>query len=371
MPNTSLRDEVLAHLAALVAFDTQNPPRNIHAEGGIIDYLKSNLPGFNCKLYDAGDGCMGLLATRGETERLYNFHIDTVPIAPNWQREPLQLTIEQDKAYGLGTCDIKGASACMLVAAKYTSEPLALLFSTDEEAGSSLAVKTFLEQNQDYSEVIVSEPTLAKATLAHRGIQSGRISFYGESGHGSLARAVTDNAIHKHARWLNAVVNWVENTRASFQNLSGFPFNSGKIEGGIKANMIAANSEMTFGFRPLPGMDSASMLDEMRELASDLGYESSEFDLTAAFFGPTLPAANQEFDSAYQAAEQLSADCGLSIGPAVDFWTEASLFSQADMTAIVYGPGDIMQAHTADEWVALEQLDIVVNQYIQMIDQKS
>ena len=371
MSETNYLVEVLEHLAALVGFDTQNPPRDIQAEGGIIDYLKTNLPGFDYRLYDAGDGCMGLLATRGVTNRLYNFHIDTVPIAPNWQREPLQLTIENAKAYGLGSCDIKGASACMLVAAKYTSEPLALLFSTDEEAGSSAAVKTFLEQNQDYSEVIVSEPTLAKATLAHRGIQSGKVSFYGESGHGSLSRAVTDNAIHKNARWLNAVVDWVENTEASFQNLTGFPFNSGKIEGGIKANMIAADSEMTFGFRPPPGMDSAKMLGEMRDLAAGLGYDASDFDLTAAFFGPTLPAANQDFESSYQAAEQLSADCGLSIGPAVDFWTEASLFSQAGMTALVYGPGDIMQAHTADEWVALEQLDTVVNQYIQMIEQKN
>ncbi|MFN7136717.1 MAG: M20/M25/M40 family metallo-hydrolase, partial [Thermomonas sp.] len=47
---------------------------------------------------------------------------------------------------------------------------------------------------------------------------------------------------------------------------------------------------------------------------------------------------------------------GLAVGPAVDFWTEASLFSQAGLAAFVYGPGDIAQAHAADEWVALEQL---------------
>jgi acetylornithine deacetylase len=46
----------------------------------------------------------------------------------------------------------------------------------------------------------------------------------------------------------------------------------------------------------------------------------------------------------------------LPIGNAVDFWTEASLFSDAGLTALVYGPGDIAQAHTADEWVSLDQL---------------
>lgn len=368
MNEADFLQEVLSHLKALVAFDTQNPPRDIQAEGGIIGYLQDALPGFEFKLYDAGNGCMGLLATRGVTDRLYNFHIDTVPVAPNWQRNPFALTIEGDKAYGLGSCDIKGASACMLVAAKYTESPLALLFSTDEEHGSSLAVKTFLEQNQDYQEVIVSEPTLTKATLAHRGIQSGKVSFFGVSGHGSQSRAISDNAIHKHARWLSAVLEWVEGTEATFQNLSGFPFNSGKIDGGIKANMIAANSEMTFGFRPLPGMDSAAMIQTMRELGYDLGYTDDDFTIEPAFFGPTLPAANQPFDTAYESAQQLAASCGLTVGPAVDFWTEASLFSQAGMTALVYGPGDIAQAHTADEWVELAQLEQVAKQYITMIN---
>lgn len=57
------------------------------------------------------------------------------------------------------------------------------------------------------------------------------------------------------------------------------------------------------------------------------------------------------------AARDLADELGLPIGNAVDFWTEASLFSAAGMTAIVYGPGDIAQAHTADEWVALEDLE--------------
>ena len=56
------------------------------------------------------------------------------------------------------------------------------------------------------------------------------------------------------------------------------------------------------------------------------------------------------------AARDLADELGLPIGNAVDFWTEASLFSQAGLTAFVYGPGDIAQAHTAGEWVALDEL---------------
>ena len=311
---------------------------------------------------------MGLLCTRGVTQRLYNFHIDTVPIAPDWQRDPHKLTIEGDKAYGLGACDIKGASACMIAAAQETSAPLALLFSTDEEAGSSLAVKNFLAQNQDYKEVIVSEPTSATAVLAHRGIQSAKVDFAGVSGHASAARAISDNAIHKAAKWLSATIDWIKESDASFQNLRAVPFNTGMIEGGIKNNMIAASSTLTFGFRPLPGMDSAKMLDEMRDIAiNEVGVAESDVALTPLFFGPTLPAANQDFDTAYANGEQLAKTCNLTLGGAVDFWTEASLFSQAGMTALVFGPGNIEQAHIPDEWVALEQLETVVEKYLEIL----
>lgn len=364
-------DNVLEILTELVAFDTQNPPRDIQADGGIVAYIQSQLVdhGFEFKLYDAGDGCIGLLATRGTTNRLFNFHIDTVPIAPNWQHEPHKLTIEGDRAYGLGACDIKGASACMIAAAQTTTAPLALLFSTDEEHGSSLAVKTFLEENEDYSEVIVSEPTKASAVLAHRGIQSGRIDFKGVSGHGSAARAIGDNAIHKAANWLSGTLNWIKQNDAHFQNLTSVPFNAGKIEGGIKANMIAAECGMNFGFRPLPGMDSAKMLDSMYDIAiNEVGLAEADVELQAMFFGPTLPAVNQDFEQAYAAAEQLASNCNLPLGQAVDFWTEASLFSQAGMTALVYGPGDIAQAHTPDEWVALEQLQTVVDKYLEILN---
>ena len=75
------------------------------------------------------------------------------------------------------------------------------------------------------------------------------------------------------------------------------------------------------------------------------------------FRGPSLPSGDVALaEERRLAARDLADGLGLPIGNAVDFWTEASLFSRAGMTALVYGPGDIAQAHTADEWVALDQL---------------
>ncbi|MCP3674339.1 MAG: acetylornithine deacetylase [Gammaproteobacteria bacterium] len=360
----------LEHLTALVGFDTQNPPRDITTESGIFSYLKKNLPGFTFKMYDAGKGCISLLATRGNPELLFNFHIDTVPTAPAWSTDPFSLIIDEseEKATGLGACDIKGASACMLTAISKVEGDVALLFSSDEEHGSSVAVKYFLATNHGYKKVIISEPTQVKAVLAHRGIQSAKIQFCGTSGHASEPRALKDSAIHKSGKWISATLDWVEKQTQSFESLSGLPFNIGKINGGIKANMIASNCELAFGFRPLPGQDAKAMLVELQQLASTINNISSdEALLTNGFFGPTLPAANQSFELAIENATALATENQLPIGPAVAFWTEASLFSEAGLTAIVFGPGDIAQAHTADEWVSLNQLQQVELHYTKII----
>ncbi len=358
----------LSHLAALVSFDTQNPPRAITVESEIFAYLTRHLADFKVEIFDAGEGCISLLATRGQPELLFNFHIDTVPVAPNWSVDPFSLIVDDEKATAIGACDIKGAAACMLSAVaknplSKNKGDIALLFSSDEEHGSSKAIKHFLtlEQGQSFKKVIVAEPTLAKAVLAHRGIMSAKGYFSGISGHASEARAFKDSAIHKAGKWMSDALNWVEQQTQSFDSLSGLPFNIGKIDGGIKANMIAADCELAMGFRPLPGQDAQQILTDLQQLAPD------EAKLVAGFIGPTLPAANQDFTSAISNAQALAESCGLPIGKAVNFWTEASLFSQAGYAALVFGPGNIAQAHTADEWVALDQLQQVEQCYCQLL----
>ena len=131
-----MMSRVLEHLDALVSFDTRNPPRAIGADG-IFDYLCEALPGFRIELSDHGAGAVSLLAVRGETSRVFNVHLDTVPDSPAWTASPHRLRVTSDKAIGLGACDIKGAAACLLTAAENTQGPAAFLFTTDEEANDA------------------------------------------------------------------------------------------------------------------------------------------------------------------------------------------------------------------------------------------
>ncbi len=349
---SELLPATLEHLRALVAFDTRNPPRLIDA-GGIFDYLRKNLPDFEIDVTDHGDGAVSLYATRGNPKFLFNVHLDTVPDSPHWSANPFDLRVTEDRAIGLGACDIKGAAAALISAANSTQGDAAFLFSSDEEANDPRCIAAFLKRGVPYEAVLVAEPTHAEAVLAHRGISSVLMRFSGTAGHASAQQSVADSALHQTIRWGNRALALVDAcAHERFGGLTGLRFNIGRIEGGIKANMIAPAAELRFGFRPLPSTDVDGLLQSFRDFADP---HAAEF--TETFRGPSLPSGPiADAESRRLAARDVADALDLPIGNAVDFWTEASLFSQAGYTTLVYGPGDIAQAHSADEWVALDQL---------------
>ncbi len=345
--------DVLRHLEALVAFDTRNPPRLI-GTGGIFDYLREQLAGFRIEVTDHGDGAVSMLAVRGNPTRVFNVHLDTVPSSPAWSADPHVLRTDGDRAVGLGACDIKGAAAGLLAAASRTRGDAAFLFSTDEEANDPRCIAAFLASAHGFDEVVVAEPTNGEAVLAHRGIASVLMHFQGSAGHASGANAMQASALHQAMRWGSRALDFVgDQAHQRFGGLTGLRFNIGRVEGGIKANMIAPSAEVRFGFRPLPSM----AIDALHQQFESLAEPGAVASYRETFRGPPLPSGDvAHAEDRRLQARDLAEALDLPIGNAVDFWTEASLFSAAGLTAIVYGPGDIAQAHTADEWVTLDQL---------------
>ncbi len=349
---SALLDATLKHLAALVGFDTRNPPRTIDT-GGIFDYLRAHLPGFAVTVTDFGAGAVAFHAVRGQPNYLFNVHLDTVPDSPAWTADPHTMRVTADRAIGLGACDIKGAAAALLAAAHASDGPLALLFTTDEEANDARCIAGFLRQHHAYEAVIVAEPTRGEAVLAHRGIQSVLMHFAGQAGHASGEQRPSDSALHQAMRWGNAALDFVAaQSHERFGGLTGLRFNIGRVEGGIKANMIAPTAEVRFGMRALPTMDPDRLLMQFLTLVEPQPEAFSE-----TFRGASLPAGDTaNAETKRLLARDLADELGFPVGNAVDFWTEAALFSEAGYIAFVYGPGDIAQAHSADEWVALDQL---------------
>jgi len=135
------------------------------------------------------------------------------------------------------------------------------------------------------------------------------------------------------------------------------------MDGGIKANMIAGNAELRLGFRPLPTQSMQALHQQFADLLPN-----GQKNYQVTFTGPPLPAGDTAMaEEKRLRARDFAEGLNLPIGHAVDFWTEASLFSKAGLNAIVFGPGDIAQAHTADEWLAVSQLQTVTEHYLNIL----
>ena len=350
---------VLAHLKSLIAFDTQNPPRSLDADAPIFSWIKEVLGAdFEIELIDHGLGRISLLAVRGKPSLLFNVHLDTVPVIEGSRHPALEMTLEGDKVYGRGSCDIKGAAACLLEIAGGTDKPMALLFTTDEEGASGCCVAEFVrsEQCKAFKQVVVAEPTECLAVLSHRGYLSVKGEFSGKSGHSSEPRALHDNALHKLSAWIAAAV-----AKASEMEAEGRRpcLNVGEVHGGIKSNVIADKANLHWSARLSPGDSNEGFLDVMKNLDKS---HSSRWQVP--FSGPPLPTGDMDTSHA-KAFVELH---GVEAGPAVNFWTEASLFAQAGIPAIVLGPGNIAQAHVLDEWVSVEQLELALKIYAQLVN---
>jgi len=353
--NTDL-ELTLKHLKALVACDTSNPPRKIE-QSGLISYLNS-LDFISPQVTDLGEGSFNILLAKGSPKYLVNVHLDTVPAGDAWKSDPHDLIIENGKAIGLGACDIKGAAACLLTLLERGMSDYAILFSTDEEAGQSTCVKEYIKTKPVFEGIIVAEPTQNMAVTCHRGILTGTQEFFGVAGHSSEQRALNDNAIHKLTRWSDAALKVAESYKGtSFQDLQGIAFNLGLVEGGIKPNIIADHAQVKFGMRPLPGQSFDELL---KEFSTESIENHSKF--TSGFIAPALPASGNIKD-----LELFADELGLNLSAPVNFWTEASLFSEAGYRAIVYGPGDIANAHQPNESVDLEELNQALTDFKQII----
>jgi len=345
----------LKHLNALVKCDTSNPPREIKSSG-LLNYL-NNLDYLQPQVTDLGEGSYNILLSKGSPKYLVNVHLDTVPAGNGWNSNPHELIIKNDRVYGLGACDIKGAAACLLTLIENGLEDYAILFSTDEEAGQSTCIKEFIKTKPDFEAVIVAEPTQNMAVTCHRGIITGTQEFFGNAGHSSDHRAMNDNAIHKLICWSDKSLQVAKKfDSVSFQDLHGIAFNLGIIEGGIKPNIIADHAQVKFGMRPLPGQSFDNLLNEFNIQSVE---KISKF--TKGFLAPALPTGE------IKDLESLVVELGLEPSPPVNFWTEASLFNEAGYKAIVYGPGNIADAHQPNESVAIEELEKALTDFKKIV----
>ena len=358
---TEFLPAILDRLEKLVAIDTRNPPRDMDATHPIIGALVEGFEDGVLRVNDLGEGCVQILLQRGQPSTLINVHVDTVPCAEGWSHSPFHLHRTEERVFGLGACDIKGAAACAIIAAQQQDNDFALLFTTDEENGKGRCVEHFANSDHGFKQVIVCEPTSSKAIFSHRGLGAYELEFAGTSMHSSEWDALEASAIHRAGKWIAAASLYADKQRQKGGSLPGICFNCGHIEGGIKPNICAPDCRLNFGIRPGPGFDLQQVADELRSLVPADYF--IKFEQT--YGSPALDMAPEQLSAAKKLANAL----GICAGDPVNFWTEAALFAEAGLPAFVFGPGNIAQAHAVDEWVSMEQLQIATEVFCKVFEQ--
>lgn len=307
----------------------------------------------------------------GGTILMYEVHQDTVPVdgmtIPPWTPE-----IRDGRVFGRGSCDIKGGMACMLAALSRLAEQrpagrptVVLACSVNEEHGFTGATRlgelwsgkaSFLPRPPDA--VIVAEPTLLDVVVAHKGVMRWQCHARGRAAHSSQPE-LGDNAIYRMARVLQVLEQYAREVVPTLGQhpLLGQPTLSvGRIFGGVSVNTVPDGCTIEIDRRVVPGEDPHAAREHAvqavgRALGNDPLVEHDQ---------PLLVSQGLSDELSRTLAARLSEtirSCGAPgrcLG--VPYGTDAPAFAGVGIPTVVFGPGSIEQAHTADEWVAIEQL---------------
>ena len=349
---------VTTRLAELVAFDTQNPAGR---ERPMVDALARELAALGAsqlRVVDVGAHAMVYARFGTEPPRLLvNAHVDTVPANAGYTRSPLEAVERDGRLYGLGSSDTKGAIAAVLEAlamaraAGSAPRGVGVLFSGAEER-SGTCLRHFLAEPslaQGLTQAIVCEPTGNAVGWQHRGIAAVEATATSPGGHSSRVDHVP-NPMAILARAAVALDDM--GRRYKNQGPAGFEgicLNVAALEGGLAFNVIPTRATLRVSLRPAPGADLHALLGEAQ---AEARRAAAPHEL-----GWTVVNENPSFQT--RAPDSFVALLGTPAKKPIDlgFWTEAALLSAAGIDAVVYGPGRIEQAHAADEFVAVSELE--------------
>jgi succinyl-diaminopimelate desuccinylase len=373
----------VALLADLVRIPSVNPMGRAitgpeYYEGRVSDYLCNVFQqlGVPWERIEIAPGRANVLArldgTPGLPTVLFDAHQDTVP-TDGMVIPPFEPTIEGGRLYGRGSCDVKGGLAAMCAAfarlAKSQPTPRAtvVLSCTCDEEATSLGINhltgswtgkenpyRLLPQRPDVS--IVAEPTLLDVVVAHRGAVRWRLHTAGRACHSSRPSEGV-NAIYRMGRVLTELQTYADvlpTQRAAHPLCGPATLSVGLIWGGSSVNVVPDACTIEIDRRVIPG--------ELREdaLPGVQAWLNGKLDFDVTHDAPFVfsPPLGDELNGPL--ADRLLSCVTPVAGPhakiGVAYGTHASRVAQAGVPAVVFGPGDIAQAHTKDEWIEVDQL---------------
>lgn len=360
-------------LARLVSFDTTSHKTNLRLIHFVEDYLAQHGIGSTRVTSEDGDKA-NLFATIGPDAAggiALSGHTDVVPVADQaWDSDPFRLLEKDGRLFGRGSADMKGFLACVLAfvpefSARALATPIHIVLSYDEEIGC-VGVRPLIDQCGNGiikpSMVIVGEPTSMNVVEAHKGPVRFEIHVTGRAAHSSMA-PLGVNAISYASELLSELRSVEEDLKGPLQDERFDPpyptLQVTTIEGGSAGNIVPASCTIGFDVRVLPGLDVRTIEKRLLSLIGEkllprMQHIAPEANIRIVEVNNVPPFEAEASSNAVALALKLTQSNQTF---AVSYATEAGLFQDAGMPAVVCGPGDIAQAHTANEWIAESELE--------------
>lgn len=375
-------------LEKLVSFGVISTQNNIKLVDWIANYLKSfevdvvcvynedkTQASLHCRIGPAVDGGV-----------ILSGHTDVVPVKGQpWQTDPFKLTEKDGKLFGRGACDMKGYLACFLsVVPKMISselkKPIYFAISYDEEIGCLKApelanhIKQFYTEKPKYA--IIGEPSLLQPIVGQKGVLYVETQVNGSQGHSSRIEKEV-SAIHESLR----LILWIENKMKELSVLSTnknfIPKHStlhvGKFNAGIATNVVADKAIFEWDIRSIPQDSILDVLNEFEDYCRQLEKEKKvlfpNFKIVNTKLHPPVPSL--ETDPSSSVVNLIGTITGNYKPNYVSYATEAGQFAEAGFESIICGPGSIEQAHRANEFISVQQLELGVKMIENLVDELS
>lgn len=362
-------------LREMVAIDSVNGvvSGRPNAEGELVDFLaaQASAYGLPSRRYAVPNEADNLLIhyerSGGAPWLLFENHMDTVggtglSTGPDAERPATQFV------HGRGACDAKGSGAAMLsalgahAAGSEGGSNVALLFTVDEETSKS-GIQAFVEThlpslNWRPIGAVVGEPTGLRMVVAHNGVVRLAIRTEGIAAHASdPGRGLS--AIRKMATVMAAVEDrYIAGLTTNHPLTPPAVCSINMISGGSEVNIIPDRCEIRIDRRTVPGEDGGQVIADLEDILVRLRRRDPELivSIRDTYVDPPLRPVPEAFFATRIAS--LLRDLDLPDEPTgTGFGTDASTLSDAGIPAVVLGPGDIAQAHTRHEWLALDELE--------------
>ena len=380
MANIIAHSELIETLADLIRINSVNPafdPTHSEAEVQrfVLDFFKTReIEAREQPVLPGRPNVIARLAGRNSARRMvFEAHCDTAGVE-GMVIPPFDPQIRNGRVYGRGACDTKAGLAAMMLA-------LADLKSSGHEPASEIWAVSAVGEEHSFPGVlklreglqaaaaVVSEPTEMKMIVASKGCLRWRITVHGKAAHSSKPHLGV-NAIEHMAR----LVCLLQEQRGELEGIKhplvGSPtLNIGMIEGGTQVNIVPAACWIEVDRRLVPGEDPDKVLSGYGELCS--GFSVSHPGIEVVMEPRALrdvpletPADSAVVSCAVRVLREMGLDSG-SYG--VPFGSDASKLSAVGIPSIILGPGSIEQAHTADEFVEIEQVEKAFVAYRQLM----